>query len=115
MKVLAMAALVGLSLGSSKVLAQQQAAGGTSEAEMKALMAQLEALKASYAQEVRRLRELDMQVQAMQARISGRAAAAAPPPQTPATPPPPAEGYASSAAEAEEAKEAARRSVDDVK
>jgi len=115
MKVLAMAALVGLSLGSSKVLAQQQAAGGTSEAERKALMAQLEALKASYAQEVRRLRELDMQVQAMQARISGRAAAAAPPPQTPATPPPPAEGYASSAAEAEEAKEAARRSVDDVK
>ena len=36
----------------------------------RALVAQLEALKASYAQEVRRLRELDMQVQAIQARVS---------------------------------------------
>ncbi|MCW4453764.1 transporter [Flavobacterium sp. MXW15] len=113
MKVLAMAALVGLSLGSSKVLAQEPA-GGNDDAEMKALMSQLEALKASYAQEVRRLRELDMQVQAMQARISGRTAGAPPAPPAAAAPAP-AEGYASTAAEAEEAREAARRSVDDVK
>lgn len=113
MKVLAMAALVGLSLGSSKVLAQEPA-GGNDDAEVKALMSQLEALKASYAQEVRRLRELDMQVQAMQARISGRTAGAPPAPPAAAAPAP-AEGYASTAAEAEEAREAARRSVDDVK
>ncbi|RRU04215.1 hypothetical protein EGJ34_18905, partial [Stenotrophomonas sp. 278] len=55
------------------------------EADIKALAQQLETLKANYAQEVRRLRELDMQVQAMQARLSGKTgpaagAAAAPPP-----------------------------------
>ncbi len=136
MKRLAMAALVGLAVASPRVAAQE-ATGGTSENEedIKALVAQLEALKASYAQEVRRLRELDMQVQAIQARVSGRAAQPlpAPPPQVaaqqaqaaaeqggqvPAAPTPPAgggEGYASTAAEAQQAKEAARRSVDDVK
>lgn len=139
MKRLAMAALVGLAVASPRVAAQE-ATGGTSENEedIKALAAQLESLKASYAQEVRRLRELDMQVQAIQARVSGRAGQPlpAPPPQvaaqqaqaaaeqgeqvpaTPAAPTPPAgggEGYASTAAEAQQAKEAARRSVDDVK
>lgn len=39
-------------------------------ADVQALMAQLETLKSSYAQEVRRLRELDIQVQALQARLS---------------------------------------------
>lgn len=140
MKRLAMAALVGLAVV-SPVVAAQEAAGGNSENEedIRALAAQLEALKASYAQEVRRLRELDMQVQAIQARVSGRAAQAlpAPPPQVaaqqaqaaaeqggeaPAAPaaaqqqaPRGGDGYASTAAEAQQAKDAARRSVDDVK
>lgn len=92
------------------------------QADVQALMAQLESLKANYAQEVRRLRELDMQVQAMQARLSGKAPVAtagpAAPPPRPDQPPVAAgggEGYASSAAEAQQAKQAARRSVDDVK
>ncbi|MBN8799952.1 MAG: hypothetical protein J0H45_11490, partial [Stenotrophomonas nitritireducens] len=110
-----MAALVGLAVCSSKVEAQAQAADD--EAGVRALMAQLEALKAGYAQEVRRLRELDMQVQAMQARINGKTAPATPaaPAALPAAPPAESEGYASSASEARAAKESARRSVDDVK
>lgn len=132
MKRLAMAALVSLTVASPKVLAQEATTGSSDEADVRALVSQLEALKASYAQEVRRLRELDMQVQAIQARVSGKTAqmpAAQPPtatvagPQAPAAPAaataatatPPAEGYASSATEAQQAKEAARRSVDDVK
>ncbi|PSD15765.1 hypothetical protein C7E19_09200, partial [Stenotrophomonas maltophilia] len=61
---LALAALAGTAL----------AAPPTSDdgADVQALANQLEQLKANYAQEVRRLRELDMQVQAMQARLSGR-------------------------------------------
>ncbi len=128
---LAMAALVSLAVVSPKVAAQEAKAGSSDEEEVRALAAQLEALKANYAQEVRRLRELDMQVQAIQARVSGKTAQALPaaPPQAvaaqaaeeaaSATPPapitPPAEGYASNADEAQQAKEAARRSVDDVK
>ncbi len=114
MKRLAMAALVGLAMISSEAAAQ---AAGDDEAGVQALMAQLEALKANYAQEVRRLRELDMQVQAMQARINGRTApaATAAAPAAPAAPPADSEGYASSASEAQEARESARRSVDDVK
>jgi multidrug resistance efflux pump len=92
-------------------------------ADVQALANQLEQLKASYAQEVRRLRELDMQVQAMQARLSGKVARWAP---AAATPSPRAcdgatparrrlhEGYASTA-EAQQAKQESRRSVDDVK
>ncbi len=129
---LAMAALVGLAVVSPRVAAQQ-ASTGNNEEDVKALVAQLEALKASYAQEVRRLRELDMQVQAIQARVNGKAgqALATPPAEVAAasaraqegepsapvasTPPGNGDGYASSAAEAQQAKEAARRSVDDVK
>ncbi len=91
------------------------------EADIKALAQQLETLKANYAQEVRRLRELDMQVQAMQARLSGKtgpaagAAAAPPPVVAAATTPPSGDGYASSAAEAQQAQQASKRSVDDVK
>lgn len=97
------------------------------QADLKVLMAQLEVLKANYAQEVRRLRELDMQVQAMQARVAGKVGPASPgaPAQEAASPvgagtPSAAgssggEGYASSAAEAQQARQAARRSVDDVK
>ena len=104
-------------------------------AEMARLMQDLAALKAAYSQEVRRLRELDMQMQALQARISGRvpAVAAAPPPMQAAAPPPPpptgAEtataqtappppadaGYASTAEEAERAREEEARSVSDVR
>ncbi len=135
MKRLAIAALVSLTVASPRVMAQEAETGNNDAEDVRALVAQLEALKASYAQEVRRLRELDMQVQAIQARVSGKTAQALPTPQvaagtTPAVPAPPqaatataaaaappagAEGYASSAAEAQEAKEAARRSVDDVK
>lgn len=129
MKRLAMAALVSLTVASPRVMAQEATTGSKDAEDVRALVAQLEALKASYAQEVRRLRELDMQVQAIQARVSGKTAQALPPPPQPAgeaatapvaTAPPAAaapagEGYASSAAEAQQAKEAARRSVDDVK
>lgn len=89
------------------------------EADIKALAQQLETLKANYAQEVRRLRELDMQVQAMQARLSGKTgpvtAGTAPPTPPAAAAAVSSEGYASSAAEAEQAKQASKRSVDDVK
>ena len=90
-------------------------------ADVQALANQLEQLKANYAQEVRRLRELDMQVQAMQARLSGRtgavaaAPATAPPAPAAAAAPSGSEGYASTAAEAQQAKQESRRSVDDVK
>lgn len=101
-------------------------------ADVQALMAQLEALKANYAQEVRRLRELDVQVQAMQARLAGKTGAAVAPTTATAIAPaataaasaeaaaegasgPPPAGYASSTAEGKQAKEAARRSVNDVK
>lgn len=40
---------------------------------MRALLEQLQTLKSSYAQEVSRLRERDVQVQALQARLAGRA------------------------------------------
>lgn len=112
-------------------------ATAANQADVQALMAELEALKASYAREVRRLRELDMQVQALQWRVQGKtlptqdpaqlagagqapaqgAAPTAPPDQAgaegQATPPP--EGYASTAAEARQARSAPLRSVQDVK
>ena len=100
----------------------QPAPAPADAADVQALITQLESLKANYAQEVRRLRELDMQVQAMQARLSGKtaplAAAGVPPPALASATPaaaPSADGYASSAEEAQQAKQAARRSVDDVK
>ncbi|WP_422351927.1 transporter [Stenotrophomonas sp. AR026] len=98
-------------------------------ADVQALANQLEQLKSNYAQEVRRLRELDMQVQAMQARLSGKVGPMAPSTatatatavergstlQSGAAVPPSSEGYASTAAEAQQAKQESRRSVDDVK
>ena len=97
--------------------------------EVARLMQELESLKAAYTQEVRRLRELDMQMQALQARISGRVPPAPPAPaqpQTPATPapataqapsppPPPDAGYASTAEDAQRAREEEARSVSDVR
>jgi len=138
MKPLAMAALVSLGLLANRAMAQDgqgtAAMTGQDEAgnqdQVQALLAQLEALKASYAQEVRRLRELDMQVQALQSRLQGRSAAALPataaPPSEPvaATVPaavqPPANSVevgsqAGTAAEAEQARSQRLRSVDDVK
>ncbi len=50
--------------------AAQESIGEQDRAQVKALMAQLQTLKASYAQEVRRLRELDIQVRALQARLT---------------------------------------------
>lgn len=113
-------------------LAQQaspEPVDATQQADVQALIQQLEALKASYAQEVRRLRELDMQVQALQARVTGKAAPApgqAPAVGQPATAvdsgaataaasaPAPSEGYAGTAADARQARETTR-SVADVK
>ncbi len=102
--------------------------------EVQRLAQELAALKASYAEEVRRLRELDMRMQALQARISGRvpmpspapetaiaslppsSPAPLPPQATPSQPPPTDEGYASSAADAQRAREeGVTRSVADVK
>src|SRR5690606_12398697 len=94
-------------------------------ADVQALANQLEQLKSNYAQEVRRLRELDMQVPAMQARLSGRTGSTGP--ATAAATGAAvehgstlqasqgSEGYASTAAEAQQAKQESRRSVDDVK
>ncbi|HEY8329588.1 MAG TPA: transporter [Rhodanobacter sp.] len=74
---LAASVALALLLGSTTVAAQdtsaQNAPSEQDQADMKALMEQLQTLKSSYAQEVRRLRELDVQVQALQARLSGKA------------------------------------------
>lgn len=114
---------------------QDQPQQGLSEAdsgEVQRLLGELEALKASYASELRRLRELDMQIQALNARVSGRvppamqapavatsppSSGAAPPVQTSAPAPArqPQAGYASTAAEAKAAQEREARSVEDVK
>lgn len=102
----------------ANAFAREPATEAKDGADVQALISQLEQLKANYAQEVRRLRELDMQVQAMQARLSGRAGGTTTPaaPLAPAAAAPPSsEGYASTAAEAQQAKQEARRSVDDVK
>ncbi|WP_343226163.1 hypothetical protein [Luteimonas sp. BDR2-5] len=97
---------------------------------MQQLLQELNALKHSYAQEVRRLRELDMQIQALQSRVGGlapqvaqTAPAPAPLPQAATAAPPPAtapapraeEGYAGTAEDAQRAQEADTRSVADVK
>lgn len=110
-----------LALAALAVTALAAPPTGDDGADVQALANQLEQLKANYAQEVRRLRELDMQVQAMQARLSGRVGPATATPAAPlaaaaaAAVPPSSEGYASTAAEAQQAKQESRRSVDDVK
>lgn len=53
---------------------QRTAPSAQDQADVATLMEQLQTLKRSYAQEVRRLRELDVQVQALQARLSGNTA-----------------------------------------
>ncbi len=114
---------------------QAPAAPATDMEEVQRLAQELTVLKASYAEEVRRLRELDMRMQALQARISGRVPMPAPAPETaiaglpssspapvppsqatPSQPPHTDEGYASTAADAQRAKEeGVTRSVADVK
>ncbi|WP_343161357.1 hypothetical protein [Luteimonas sp. 9C] len=111
-------------------------------ARMQQLLQELQSLKQDYAQEVRRLRELDMQIQALQSRVAGVAPATAPrdAPQMAAQPVAPApvsstpstssplpantaaapaprgdDGYASTAEDAQRAQEAESRSVADVK
>ncbi|WP_372017204.1 transporter family protein [Pseudoxanthomonas sp. 10H] len=120
------------------VAAAQDAPAPGDEAELRQLTEDLAELKAAYAQEVRRLRELDMQVQALQARLAGKvpaasqaapiastATVAAPIASSPSATPPagadgqqaasPPAGYASTAAEAEAARKEIPRSVADVK
>jgi hypothetical protein len=122
---LATAVACGLLVGLPFDLAAQTAPAPQDEAQVQTLLAQLQALKASYAQQVRQLRELDMQVQALQARLEGKAApgslpapAGTPPAQqaqvAQATPHPDEGGRAGSAAEAEAARqEAPTRSLKD--
>lgn len=126
------------------VIAQDTTQQITSEdrARMQQLLRELQSLKQDYAQEVRRLRELDMQIQALQARVSGVAPAiaardalppaaqpqatapmattpstdeSAPAPASAAATPRSEEGYASTAEDAQRAQEAETRSVADVK
>ena len=73
-KALPGAILMALLLGNTAVHAQDEPTA-KDQADVKELMAQLQTLKASYAQEVRRLRELDAQVQALQSRLNGTAIA----------------------------------------
>ena len=139
---LALASAMGLALPSvvaAQSIAPVQQAPGLTDAEMKEvqrLLRELESLKASYAVELRRLRELDMQIQAMQARVSGRVPADLTVPQEPkdglaAAGDAPASsagaapasagvrnaeaGYAGTAAQAQQAQEREARSVEDVK
>lgn len=79
-RLLAKAVMAALLLGTLDVNAED-VASEQDQADVKALMSQLQALKASYGQEVRRLRELDMQVQALQTRLAGKAPTTALPAQ----------------------------------
>lgn len=137
-----LAIALGLALLCPAIGMAQDAGQITAEdrARMQQLLQELQSLKQDYAQEVRRLRELDMQIQALQARVAGVAPAIAPrdAPQVAAQPvapvqqaappaaPPPAgtpaapasrgdDGYASTAEDAQRAQEAESRSVADVK
>lgn len=68
-------------LASFDALGQQTASGAAQagsvqdQADVQELVRQLQMLKVNYAQEVRRLRALDMQVQALQARLAGKTTA----------------------------------------
>ena len=76
---LASAVACALALSATALNAQDAAATVTpkDQADVAALVNELQTLKSSYAQEVRRLRELDMQVQALQARLQGKVPASA--------------------------------------
>jgi hypothetical protein len=91
-----------------------QAAADRRAAEVLTLERNLQALKASYAEQVRKLRELDMQVQAMQAQLAGKVASgplpaqAVPSPSTAAANTAGAEAAGIRAGTRAEASEAAR-------
>jgi hypothetical protein len=71
--ILASAMASALLLGAPLAIAQDAVDRDADQQQINALVGQLQTLKSSYAQEVRRLRELDMQVQALQARLAGKA------------------------------------------
>lgn len=118
------AAACALAFGGQDAMAQE-ASSEQDQADVSVLREQLQTLKASYAQEVRRLRELDMKLQALQARLTGKtspapipampAAADAPPATLAASPQADSEGgHAGSAADARKAQEQApTRSMQD--
>lgn len=95
--------------------------GAADAAEMQALARELEALKSSYASEVRRLREIDMRVQALQAKLAGKLAPgqalpttpSAPRPAEPSQPPGHEETYAGTQSEARQSIKP-QRSVEDI-
>lgn len=94
----------------------QAAADKEDAAKVRALQRNLQALKASYAEEVRKLRELDVQVQAMQARLTGQTAnTALPAPsasaEVAATNAPPHEASSAQAGTRAEATQAARNNA----
>lgn len=68
----AFALLLAATAAAAQDSSAQEPASEKDQADVKALMEQLQALKSSYAQEVRRLRELDVQVQALQSRLTGK-------------------------------------------
>ena len=129
---LRLAILAALGSGAAALAPAAAAQDAGDGAELQQLSQELAALKTAYAQEVRRLRELDMQVQALQARLAGKVPAGTPLPAAPvasaaptpasaealdsaAVPAPQPEGYASSAADAQKARSEVPRSVADVK
>ncbi|TAN08516.1 MAG: hypothetical protein EPN38_02305 [Rhodanobacteraceae bacterium] len=94
------------------------AATADEAAEAQTLARELEALKSSYAAEVRRLRDIDVRVQALQARLAGKTTLGSAAPGKPAapsnqTPPAEAETYAGTQAEARQSIKP-QRSVEDV-
>lgn len=105
--------------GTTQAAPAGSSAAEVEAAEMQALVHELEALKSSYASEVRRLREIDMRVQVLQARLGGKLAPTgaeattatdqAPAPTTPAE----RETYAGSQAEARRSIKP-QRAVEDV-
>jgi hypothetical protein len=68
----AFALLLAATAAAAQDSSAREPASEKDQADVKALMEQLQALKSSYAQEVRRLRELDVQVQALQSRLTGK-------------------------------------------
>ena len=74
--------VIAFSLVNSGQLFAQEAPTPQDQADIKALMEQLQSLKSSYAQEVRRLRELDIRMQALQARLAGKTSLASLPAQS---------------------------------
>lgn len=85
-------------------------------AEVQALVRELEALKSSYASEVRRLREIDIRVQALQARLGGKLAPGVALPSAPGTPAAAPAEHETYAGTQEEAKRSIKpqRAVEDV-